>query len=242
MALTAVTLLVLKAVVVWIAVQWVLECGESRAPFVKPALTFMRAANSFAATAGTTLCALLVLLPSFVFVVLEVFGYVRERTRSLPSKSLSGYVERGVRIISELEALGERIRQAAVKLNVGDEETMCEQSTPVTVLPEQPTVPALPLICGNVLLAVCKHSESMERLYSALQPPHVDDLIYCDCEDFEIRGEKIVGLLGMLRECMERQTEVVQAVDALCPALPPPSMACVSEDGDVDGDSGYIEC
>lgn len=99
----------------------------------------------------------------------------------------------------------------------------------------EPT-PALPQICGNVLLAVCKHSESMERLYSALQPPDVDvsiiplslgprraeltistiqDLIYCDCEDFEIRGQKIVGLLGMLRECMERQTEVVQAVDGL---------------------------
>lgn len=44
---------------------------------------------------------------------------------------------------------------------------------------------------------------------------HFQDLIYCDCEDFEVRGEKIVGMLGMLRECMERQTEVVQAVDAL---------------------------
>ncbi|PVI08245.1 hypothetical protein DM02DRAFT_648300 [Periconia macrospinosa] len=233
--------LVLKAAVVWIVVQWALECGESRAPtLVKSVINFMRAANSFAATAFTTLCALLVLFPSFVFVVLEIFGYVRERTRSLPSKSLSEYVERGVRIISELEALGDRIRQAAVKLDLGDEETMCEQSAPMAVHPEPSS--ALPQICGNVLLAVCKHSESMERLYSALQPPDVDDLIYCDCEDFEVRGEKIVGLLGMLRECMERQTEVVQAVDGLCPVLPPPSMACVSDDGDVDGDSGYIEC
>lgn len=125
MALTMATLLlILKAVGVWITVQWALECGESRVPFVKPAIKFMRAANSFAATAGTTLCALLVLLPSFTFVVLEVFGYVRERTRSLPSKSLSGYVERGVLIISELEALGERIRQAAVKLDEGDEEIL----------------------------------------------------------------------------------------------------------------------
>lgn len=28
--------------------------------------------------------------------------------------------------------------------------------------------------CGNVLLAVCRHSETMEKLYSAMQPDEVD--------------------------------------------------------------------
>ncbi|KAF2636196.1 hypothetical protein P280DRAFT_522440 [Massarina eburnea CBS 473.64] len=198
MALTTITLFLLKALAVWIVVQWVLESGENRLPAVKPAVEFMRSCNSFAATTGTTFCALLVLLPSLVFVMLEVFGYIRERTRSLPSKSLSEYVERGVRIINELEALGDRIRQAAARLNVDEEEEeyMCEQSVPVNIAPEPPV---LPQKCGKVLLAVCRHSESMERLYSALQP---DDLIYCDCEDFEVRGEKIVSMLSMLRECM----------------------------------------
>jgi len=32
----------------------------------------------------------------------------------------------------------------------------------------------LPQTCGNVLLAVCRHSETLERLYSALQGPNVD--------------------------------------------------------------------
>jgi hypothetical protein len=129
MAFTTATLLFVKVVAVWVILQWVLECGESRVPVVKPVVKFMRAANSFAATAGTTLCALLVLLPSFVFVVLEVFGYVRKRTRSIAPKSLSEFVERGVTIINELEALGERIRQAAVKLGMDEEENMvsCER-------------------------------------------------------------------------------------------------------------------
>ncbi|KAF1949416.1 hypothetical protein CC80DRAFT_540256 [Byssothecium circinans] len=237
MALTTATLLVLKAVAVWILVQCGLELVETRLPAVTPGIKFMRACNSFAATTGTTFCALLVLLPSFVFVVLEVFGYVRERTRMLPSKSLSEYVERGVRIINELEALGERVRMAATKLSMDDEqeEFMCEQSIPHNAAPG-PNV--LPQACGNVLLAVCRHSESMERLYSTLQPPGVDDLIYCDCEDFEIRGQKIVSMLGMLRECMERQTEVVQAVDALCPMML--SMVGCSDDDGAD-DSGFID-
>jgi hypothetical protein len=28
--------------------------------------------------------------------------------------------------------------------------------------------------CGNVLLAVCRHSETMEKLYSAMSPEEVD--------------------------------------------------------------------
>lgn len=45
-----------------------------------------------------------------------------------------------------------------------------------TACAPEPAVAAsiLPQICGNVLLAVCRHSESLERLYAALQPPSVD--------------------------------------------------------------------
>jgi hypothetical protein len=39
---------------------------------------------------------------------------------------------------------------------------------------DAPEPAILPQACGNVLLAVCRHSESMERLYSTLQPPEVD--------------------------------------------------------------------
>ena len=40
-------------------------------------------------------------------------------------------------------------------------------------------------------------------------------MIYCECEDSEFRGEKIVYLASMLKECMHRQTDVVRAVAAL---------------------------
>lgn len=88
--------------------------------------------------------------------------------------------------------------------------------------------------CGNVLLAVCRHSETMEKLYSAMSPEEVDvslvdnvhtprsisltktqDLIYCDCDEFEVRAEKVISLIQILKECMERQTDLVKTVDDL---------------------------
>jgi hypothetical protein len=73
--------------------------------------------------------------------------------------------------------------------------------------------------CGNVLLAVCRHSETMEKLYSAMclstEPNTNQDLIYCDCDEFEVRAEKVISLIQILKECMERQTDLVKTVDDL---------------------------
>ena len=71
----------------------------------------------------------------------------------------------------------------------------------------------------------------MDQLYSAMSPQEVDvsqyvpvfkvyantykELIYCDCDDFEIRAEKVINLIRILKEGMDRQTELVKAVDAL---------------------------
>jgi len=41
------------------------------------------------------------------------------------------------------------------------------------------------------------------------------ELIYCDCDDVEIRAEKVLSLVEMLRECMERQTDLVKTVNDL---------------------------
>lgn len=240
MGVATATLLVLKAVAAWIAVQWVLQAVVERVPRVRPVVVVMKGMEEYALVAGTTLCALLVLLPSFVFVVLEVFRYVQVSSRSQPAKSVSDYMERIVGIINELEALGERMRQAALRLNLGEAETMEEKYESVSA----PETSILPQTCGNVLLAVCRHSETLERLYSALQPPEVDELIYCDCDDFEIRAEKVISLIGILRECMERQTEVVKTVNDLYPmipagpVIPEAPVSCIEDDFD---DSGFIE-
>jgi hypothetical protein len=46
--------------------------------------------------------------------------------------------------------------------------------------------------------------------------PNVDqDLIYCDCDEFEVRAEKVISLIQILKECMERQTDLVKTVDDL---------------------------
>ncbi|KAF1969868.1 hypothetical protein BU23DRAFT_231300 [Bimuria novae-zelandiae CBS 107.79] len=223
MALAAATVLVLEAAAAWLALQWMLVVVGERVPRARTVVAGMRVVDAFALVAGTTLCALLVLLPSFVFVVLEVFRFVQVRTHAKPAKSVKDYMERVVEIVNELEAMGERMREAAIRLNEGGMETVTvtkeERYEPVSA-PEPATTTILPQICGKVLLAVCRHSEALERLYAALQPPAVDELVYCDCDDMEIRAEKVIALIGTLRECMERQTDVAKAANDLFPLLP----------------------
>jgi hypothetical protein len=196
MGLAAASVFVLKLVAAWIALQWVLQVVGERVPRVRPVVAAMKVVDDFALVAFTTLCALLVLLPSFVFVVLEVFRYVQVRSRARPAKTVADYMERIVDIVNELEVMGDRMRASALTLlNSPEEEsttTVCgnpfrlrlppfankpqEEVLEETACAPEPAVATstLPQICGNVLLAVCRHSESLERLYAALQPPSVD--------------------------------------------------------------------
>jgi hypothetical protein len=47
------------------------------------------------------------------------------------------------------------------------------------------------------------------------EPNTNQDLIYCDCDEFEVRAEKVISLIQILKECMERQTDLVKTVDDL---------------------------
>ncbi|KAF2442332.1 hypothetical protein P171DRAFT_65768 [Karstenula rhodostoma CBS 690.94] len=222
----------------WIALQCTLERVGERFARVRPLVKAMKVVDGFALVAGTTLCALLVLLPSFVFVVLEVFRFVQVRCRGDadadandspgeerggdPRKTITAHMERVVGIVDELDAMGERIRQAALSLTMGGEAQVLDEEKyeAVTVTPAETKAAMLSQTCGNVLLAVCRHSETMEKLYSAMSPEEVDDLIYCDCDEFEMRAEKVISLIQILKECMERQTDLVKTVDDLYPMIP----------------------
>lgn len=124
MAFATVAVLFIKTLVGWILLQWVLELLVPRAPRAKRVLSFIRSANSYITTAVLTFGALLVLLPSLLFVTLEVFDHVRSSIDWRPAKSLSDYVTRGVRVINELETLGERMRHAASELGTSDREVL----------------------------------------------------------------------------------------------------------------------
>lgn len=124
MGLAAAIVLVLKVVAAWIVLQWVLQMAGERVPSVRPVVAAMKVVDDFALVAGTTLCALLVLLPSFVFVVLEVFRFVQVRSRDRPAKSVADYMERVVDIVNDLEAMGDRLREAAVRLWVSEAEVL----------------------------------------------------------------------------------------------------------------------
>lgn len=41
------------------------------------------------------------------------------------------------------------------------------------------------------------------------------ELVYCDCDAVEFRAEKMIDLISILRECMERQTEVARTANDL---------------------------
>ncbi|KAJ4345807.1 uncharacterized protein N0V89_011942 [Didymosphaeria variabile] len=275
MGLAAASVVVLEVLAAWIALQCVLERVGERVSSVRPVVKAMKVVDDFALVAGTTLCALLVLLPSFVFVVLEVFRYVQVRSRDReerpaqnvmdPGKTITAHMERVVGIIDELDGMGERMRQAAMSLNHGEVEVpMVMEKTyePVSVSAPEAKAAILSQTCGNVLLAVCRHSETMEKLYSAMQPEEVDELIYCDCDDFEIRAEKVIGLIQILKECMERQTDLVKTVDDLYPMIPiapaivngpntksiekpidspmiPAARGCIEDE--IDDDSGFMD-
>ena len=116
MGLAAASVFVLKVVAAWIALQWVLQVVGERVPRVRPVVAAMKVVDDFALVAGTTLCALLVLLPSFVFVVLEVFRYVQVQSRARPAKTVADYMERVVDIINELEVMGDRMRASSLTL------------------------------------------------------------------------------------------------------------------------------
>jgi hypothetical protein len=133
MGLAVASVLLLKVAAVWIVLQWVVEglissapwlVKTSRAPRLIAVARCMKRVNGFVVDAGVTFCALLVLLPSFVFIVLEVFGYVRQRTRATQAKTLPEYVARGVAVLQGLEIMGERLREVALGLTADVEETM----------------------------------------------------------------------------------------------------------------------
>jgi hypothetical protein len=124
MGLAVASVLLLKVGVAWIVIQWGIEALVSRAPWLRTAGRFMKRANVFLVDAGVTFCALLVLLPSFVFIVLEVFGYVRQRTRNIQAKTMPEYVAQGVGVLQGLEIMGERLREVALGLTTDVEETM----------------------------------------------------------------------------------------------------------------------
>jgi hypothetical protein len=134
MGLAAAAMLVVGVLAAWIAVQCALERVGERVSRVRPVVAFMKVVNDFALVAGTTLCALLVLLPSFVFVVLEVFRFVQVRSRgddsrgqqagSDPTKTITAHMERVVGIVDELDAMAERMRQAASSLKLGEAQVM----------------------------------------------------------------------------------------------------------------------
>jgi hypothetical protein len=112
----------LQVAAVWILLQLGLDALVLRVPSLEPIGKFMKKANKFFLHAGVTFCALLVLLPSFVFVVLEVFGYVRQRIRSLQAKTLPEYIAHGVDVLQGMEVMGERIRGVALSLTADVEE------------------------------------------------------------------------------------------------------------------------
>jgi hypothetical protein len=128
MGLAVASVFLLKVAAVWIVLQWGFNALIPRVSSLRPVVGFMKKVNEFLMNAGVTLCALLVLLPSFVFVVLEVFGYVRQRTRSMQAKTLPEYVAHGVGILQGLEAMGERIREVALSLTADIEETMVTET------------------------------------------------------------------------------------------------------------------
>ncbi|KAF2682541.1 hypothetical protein K458DRAFT_419962 [Lentithecium fluviatile CBS 122367] len=129
MGLAVALVFLLKAAAAWIMLQLGLDALIPRFPSLRPGAVFMKKANGFLMNAGVTFCALLVLLPSFVFVVLEVFGYVRQRTRSLQAKTLPEYVAHGVGVLQGLEVMGERIREVALSLTADVEETIVRYFT-----------------------------------------------------------------------------------------------------------------
>ncbi|KAF9736069.1 hypothetical protein PMIN06_002983 [Paraphaeosphaeria minitans] len=235
MGLAAAVVFGMQVLGAWIALQCTLDRVGARVARVRPVVAAMKVVDNFALVAGTTLCALLVLLPSFVFVVLEVFRFVQVRSRGDgndspgeqrggdPGKTITAHMERVVGIVDELDAMGERMRRAALSLNLNPnlgeaQEVMEEKHEAVAAAEAKAAI--LSQTCGNVLLAVCRHSETMEKLYSAMSPEEVDDLIYCDCDEFEIRAEKLIALIRILKECMERQTDLVKTVDDLYPMIP----------------------
>jgi len=124
MGLVALVMLLLEAAALWIVLQYILILLVDRVPAGRRVVDMMKTAEDFALVAGTTLGALLVLLPSFVFVVLEVFRYVHVRGQSHPAKTVADYMARVVDIVNELEGMGDRMRHAAVRLHMGDTETM----------------------------------------------------------------------------------------------------------------------
>jgi hypothetical protein len=133
MGLAVASVLLLKGAAVWIVLQLGIEGLVSSAPWLLPTsraprliavAKFMKRVNGFVVDAAVTFCALLVLLPSFVFIVLEVFGYVRQRTRAIQAKTLPEYVARGVGVLQGLEIMGERLREVALGLTADLEETM----------------------------------------------------------------------------------------------------------------------
>lgn len=123
MGLAATSVFALKAVAAWIALQWVLQVVGERVPRVRPVVAAMKAVDDFALVTGTTLCALLLLLPSFVFVVLEVFRYVQVESRARPAKSVADHMARVVDIMNELEVMGDRMKGAALTLRSTEGET-----------------------------------------------------------------------------------------------------------------------
>lgn len=137
MGFAAAPIVVLQLLAAWIALQCILVRVGEQVQTVRPVVAAMKVVNDFALVAGTTLCALLVLLPSFVFVVLEVFRYVQVRVRSGdslfptqpmnmtdPSKTLTAHMERVVAVIDELDAMGDQLRQAALSLNLEGKEVI----------------------------------------------------------------------------------------------------------------------
>jgi len=128
MGLAVASVVLLKVAAVWILVQLGIEALIPRAPWLISVAGFMKRVNVFMLDAGVTFCALLVLLPSFVFVVLEVFRYVRQRTRAMQAKTLPEYVAQGVGVLQGLEIMGERLREVALGLTVDVEETMVSNS------------------------------------------------------------------------------------------------------------------
>jgi hypothetical protein len=122
------SLLVLKAYTAWVLLQLLVTAFNPGVRSLKTIASFIRSVTDHVLNTCLAFGALFVLLPSFAFVVLEVLGHIRTKTRSNPSKSLSGFVAQVACMINELESVGTGMRQSTASLNMATEETLVRNS------------------------------------------------------------------------------------------------------------------
>ncbi|KAF2253285.1 hypothetical protein BU26DRAFT_560605 [Trematosphaeria pertusa] len=209
----------LGALTTWVLVQWLLRRVAPQNAVVRSINYFLQAVIDHVVFGCGTLVALLLLSPYLLGVASELFRFLRTQVASLESKSLLDWV---AHILEKLDVIGKEMRQASTNLEENcptDTKRIDQRLRNDSVVSPGPS--ALSQSCGKVLLAVSEYNKSLDRLFSALQPTELEEMIYCDCEESELRSQRIQSVLGMLTASLKEQTKVAEAMGAVCLVLSP---------------------